>query len=282
MKSVLFGITIIGFLFSCGNNQEKLMDQNTQAQIDSSAIKISSDTTLVNIPNVYSEVDTNNYVKILKTGFYHEDEIWENVESGIWYEIFNDPIEDDREVTYFLGETEIIATRVYDPVVDEDESIQTGWEISREGMVENVLFIQGIKLDENKTLINVPIPNAELLPGDSLAFKYGDENYKLFATGTIIWDDHTSIYTVAEDYKLFFTTIKNGQRITELLVEHENFDDAMVSIIFIGDIDGDGFPDLILDTARHYNVDNPTLYLSGDADENQLLQVVGWHRSVGC
>ncbi len=53
-------------------------------------------------------------------------------------------------------------------------------------------------------------------------------------------------------------------------------------VLFAGDLDGDGFPDLIIDTINHYNGSRPTLYLSKPARGNDLLKIMGWHVSVGC
>jgi hypothetical protein len=84
------------------------------------------------------------------------------------------------------------------------------------------------------------------------------------------------------NYKLYLTASRNGQSIIELLVAQPNFDDQMIKILFAGDIDGDGFLDLIIDTSRHYNSTIPTLYLSKPAAGGHLVKPVGQHETVGC
>jgi hypothetical protein len=59
-------------------------------------------------------------------------------------------------------------------------------------------------------------------------------------------------------------------------------DDAPTAVLFAGDLDGDGRLDLIIDTSEHYNVAQPTLFLSGAAATGELLRAVGRHRRTGC
>ncbi|MGY4515007.1 hypothetical protein [Lysobacter sp. HA18] len=59
-------------------------------------------------------------------------------------------------------------------------------------------------------------------------------------------------------------------------------DDATPSLLFAGDLDHDGRLDLILDTTDHYNVSEPTLYLSSGAEPHALVRKVASHSSTGC
>ena len=56
----------------------------------------------------------------------------------------------------------------------------------------------------------------------------------------------------------------------------------MTSIIFSGDIDGDGLLDLVIDLSNHYNVSNPALFLSKPATSDNAVKLVGQHLRVGC
>lgn len=59
-------------------------------------------------------------------------------------------------------------------------------------------------------------------------------------------------------------------------------DDASPALLFAGDLDRDGRLDLILDATDHYNVGQPTLYLSSHARDGELVRAVAVHTSVGC
>lgn len=59
-------------------------------------------------------------------------------------------------------------------------------------------------------------------------------------------------------------------------------DDGRVKLLFAGDLDRDGQLDLIFDTSDHYNVMQPTLFLSTQAQPGELVHEVARHRAVGC
>ncbi len=59
-------------------------------------------------------------------------------------------------------------------------------------------------------------------------------------------------------------------------------DDAWPHLRWAGDIDRDGQLDLLIDTSDHYNVSQPTLFLSSQAKKDQLVGVAALLRSVGC
>ncbi|WBA44174.1 hypothetical protein [Hymenobacter canadensis] len=88
--------------------------------------------------------------------------------------------------------------------------------------------------------------------------------------------------TAVQDYSLFFSARVGGTETRQLLVTHPAFDDEMIDILFVGDLDGDSIPDVIINKSNHYNVTNPALFLSKPAGKGTLLKEVGEHRSIGC
>jgi hypothetical protein len=58
--------------------------------------------------------------------------------------------------------------------------------------------------------------------------------------------------------------------------------DAPAEVLFAGDLDRDGRPDLVIDLTDHYNVARPTLLLSSQAAAGQLVGVAAVFESVGC
>lgn len=59
-------------------------------------------------------------------------------------------------------------------------------------------------------------------------------------------------------------------------------DDASPHLMFAGDLDRDGKLDLIFNATDHYNVSRPVLFLSGAAEDDELLHAVAEHNAVGC
>jgi hypothetical protein len=84
------------------------------------------------------------------------------------------------------------------------------------------------------------------------------------------------------NYKLFIQAQKQDSTLHQLIVAQPAFDDALITILWAGDLDGDQLPDLIIDTAAHYNAMSPTLFLSSEAEDTQLLKAVAIHTRVGC
>ena len=58
--------------------------------------------------------------------------------------------------------------------------------------------------------------------------------------------------------------------------------DAPVRILWAGDLDRDRRLDLLLDLSDHYNLAQPTLFLSADAPKGSIVIAVAKHRSTGC
>lgn len=58
--------------------------------------------------------------------------------------------------------------------------------------------------------------------------------------------------------------------------------DATAEVLFAGDLDRDGRLDLILEATDHYNVSRPTLLLSTQARDGQIVGRVAQYEAVGC
>ncbi len=56
----------------------------------------------------------------------------------------------------------------------------------------------------------------------------------------------------------------------------------MFAVLFVGDLDDDGIPDLIMDTSRKYSYSQLTLYLSSRSKWNEIYQVSAMNSISGC
>ncbi|MBI3133840.1 MAG: hypothetical protein HYZ14_04115 [Bacteroidetes bacterium] len=272
---VVFFIPACIALTACSQKSAGSSDTASAEPVIDTVTEPVVDSLTIDPPQTYSATDTNQYIKLISTGTFHSDELWDGVEQETWYGIYHDA------GAYFVEETAIRAARVNDPIVDETENERTGWEISDSHPGASLALISGLEFSESN-LPHVTAPDQELIPGDSLTFSFGDVNYALFASGTKITTADNPEYNQVENYKLFLSGTKDGETVTQLLVEHTNFDESMVNVLLIADLDKDGIPDMLLNNTRHYNVTNPTLYLSSGAGKNTLLQIVGWHYTTGC
>lgn len=215
-------------------------------------------------------------INILTTGIFHSDEVWDHAGNMKWIGLFKSPS------GYYLKETKLKSIHVYDPVLDEDESITTGWEVSTAEKDTNIILIQTLPYLKNRKIRSVPITKKYIYPGERVSFNYLGIDYSLSATGNKKKESDESDWYIVSDYKLYLTAKINGKPCKTLLTSQKVFDEAMVSLIFAGDLDGDGIVDILLDNSNHYNVTVPTLYLSRPAVKGQVVKSVGSHTSVGC
>jgi hypothetical protein len=75
-------------------------------------------------------------------------------------------------------------------------------------------------------------------------------------------------------YKLMLWADRRSQTLVESAV---GFDDAFPRVIWAGDLDRDGEIDLFMDTARHYQSIDYTLFLSSAAKDEEIVgQVARW------
>jgi hypothetical protein len=116
-------------------------------------------------------------------------------------------------------------------------------------------------------------PFSELLPGE--VFNFG--SFTLSATGN--YDEENNQYS---NYKLTLSGMKDSFHIEQEILFQEFFDDAMINFYWIGDLDQDGLPDMLIDTSHKYSYSNPTLFLSSQSHQNTLVKKVAETTRYGC
>lgn len=263
-------------LFSCHSNNAKTPAANTGTNVREHSTERELSTEVKEAPpadSVYKNypIDTIYPARILTTGEYHEDEVRKDDKLRNWYGLFM------NKDGYYLDSTPITTKNVEDPLGDEGN--KTGWEVKANHIDTALFLISGVEGLSGRKIGSVKIAKQEILPDESTTFSYNGITYTIYATGNKGPGGDSYITT---SYRLFIKATINGSRRQQLLVSIKEFDDAMIKILFAGDIDGDGFPDFILDTISHYNGARPTLYLSKPAGGEKLLKVMGMHVSVGC
>jgi len=274
-KISLFTILVSLVISSCSSSNAEEQEKKAAPKVLKSAtektklLPISEDTLTYLQPAEY-------IAKVLTEGAFHEDEVWKEAEKEDWYGLFQ------GKNNFYLQKTKIKTSRIPDPVMDGDDGTRTGWEVISTNQDTSLILIAGLEFLKNRQVDPFKLPKEDILPGEKLEFTYKDISYQLYATGSKRREAPNSDWYIVSNYKLFFSTIKNGKQVKQVLVQHADFDDEMINIIFAGDIDGDNLLDLIIDKSNHYNAVNPTLYLSKPAEKDKLVKEVGEHVSVGC
>lgn len=242
------------------NNEQEFEPEPIKEESESFDINsIEYDT--LNLP----KVSTNSAVKILTTSQFHKDEVWPEAVNQSWIGLFK------TDSASYLKVIQPNFERVKDVILDEGDEV-TGWKVTTDVEDKCILLITGLDLTEGE-IPTIDLQNTRPLPSDTINLNLENSSTSLVVTG---------IYNKGflANYKMNLLKPNEGKE--QIIVAKANFDDQMINILWAGDLDGDGKVDLIIDTARHYNVMTPTLFLSSQANEKSIVECVAMHRTLGC
>lgn len=206
---------------------------------------------------------------------YHNDEVKKEWQNKKWYAL----VKTGNRCA--IQEANISIQPGYDVIVDDDTSQKTGWEVRTDIVDTAIIHLSGIANIQEGIINDVQLPVEFVKVGDTTTFNFEGISYKLYASG-LNRNNNVDDFMNVVNYKMYLETTIDSKRIAQVIFAASKFDDAFPSIIFIGDIDKDGKPDILLNAVWHYNEFVPALYLSGERQEGQILQLVAIHSSVGC
>ncbi len=133
-----------------------------------------------------------------------------------------------------------------------------------------LVMIAGLSMYNNKPVQSAIEKPFEMLPDESLPFTSGDRTYTLQATCAN--SDFRESSTL-KDYYLYIS--QKGKPEKQQLLTISEVQGTVPEILFIGDIDGDGLPDLLINATSNYENRRLVLFLSSFAGEKELLHLVG-------
>jgi len=210
---------------------------------------------------------------VLMPGAFHGEEI--SATSGeTWLALMH------KEGRFYLEETVLTVEAVHDNMVDKPGE-KTGKKIITDKSDQNVLL-----LINNLELKTGPV-NGKTYPGhffknaEPVHIQFGGKPYHL----TMLVPEKVERETKSP---LEFSSTKKKQMLRSYYTRVMNDstyvfgDEGSVGIQWIGDLDGDNKPDLIMSLSDHYNVMETVLLLSSQAKEGQLVKEVAVFRGVGC
>lgn len=175
---------------------------------------------------------------------------------------------------YYTKETTVFTEKHFDPIMDEDSTQQTGLSLKLKDKDTSLFLINLSKYLKERKVPFYPLKKVAFAPGEKLKFKFLDLDYTIHATGKIVKDDGHLIY---KNYKLIIETHFNGQKRSSVLLAIDNYDSINFrdNLLFMGDIDGDGVLDILMDKGLEYYNFNTTLLLSRKRNVSELVQPVG-------
>ncbi|WP_295767410.1 hypothetical protein [uncultured Mucilaginibacter sp.] len=216
--------------------------------------------------------DAQGKFKLLTTGTFHHDEVAAGSETLTWYGLFK-----SKHGRYFISPAQIKIKQVKDDMVDEGVA-KTGWEVTTDVKDTCFFLLSGYTLSTHTVERLLPTAG-EMISGQVQKYQYNDVDYTLAAGGKKALKAN-AVYPFTS-YRLHCSVVKSGISYNDLLVAHSK-PDYGCTILFVGDVDGDSVPDLLVDTSGSENVMSITLYLSKPAEIGKLFKHAGTHTITGC
>jgi len=213
---------------------------------------------------------------IITPGNYHGDEIPDNMSTDNWWGIFI------KDGTYSVEKTTVSITNIHDAIID-NEGDTSGKKITANHNKSCYLLMNNINYLTEQNIDTLSTKPIVIHPKKPYSFQFNNNNYTLSSTAK----DYEPLnqegnFFAAEGYKLYLEKKTPESSTKQLLLFERFFDDNITTILFIGDIDGDTIPDFLIDTANKYGSTAPTLYLSKEANKEEILKIVSLHYSTGC
>lgn len=105
---------------------------------------------------------------------------------------------------------------------------------------------------------------------NTVEFKFNEDVYQFTATGKLketykYTDDESSEEKTFKNYENYKLYLQVNGKAKQMIFEQEGFSDTFVKLLFVGDLDGDGKLDFILDTPADYEQDVIRVFLSNGA-----------------
>ena len=192
-------------------------------------------------------------VSLLLPGSFHNDEVPADI-SRRWHALCH------TGSSWELTEVKVSVEAVHDPLLDRGKET-TGWLIST-SCADPLLFVNSdAGVFESGEVTPVLTMTGLMSPGSF--FHLGEDEF--------ISVDGTGVY---------YNSNGISQRLSDV---YENLYGEGVSIVWAGDLDGDGLTDIILDDCPHYAIyAGYRLFLSTCAETGELLGEVAEFMAISC
>ncbi len=227
------------------------------------------------------ETEAKFKIRLVEVGEgYHGDEI--EVKNGeTWLSLSR------QNENYFLSSEKVTVRRAFDSIVDdEDTNLETGKSVSISGGAASIFLLKNARqlkegevttlyehIDSDETTTVEEESLFSLKNGFTRTFTLGNEAYTLSVK--------RGKNKASED--IIALILENGTT-KQVLHSYRSFekDDYIGTLIWVGDIDRDGKPDLYLDLYLHDNAIYKNLFLSAPAEKGKLVKKVAVFTTTGC
>src|SRR6185436_15354073 len=198
-------------------------------------------------------------IQLLFSRSYHGDAI--SAKTGEeWFGLFS-----TRE-GYALHSCRIVVEAVHDPF-DARETDMTAKKVTVNGDPQPVFLVSGSEVFRDRDVNTLYFGRQRLTALHELSLDLDPQSAYVLSTSGDPVEGHESF----ANFKVMLSTGKTKQVVATIPYTDE---DGPPLLLWAGDLDGDGKLDLLLDLTNHYNVSEPTLFLSSRAQQGKLLSKV--------
>lgn len=223
-------------------------------------------------------------VVLLTPGQFHTEEV-DAVSGSGWLALYPAEGSDEPHLSSVTVEVE----PVFDAVVDA-EGEATGKRVSVDGDGPEPLLLLTGPHGLRPGPVTAADPSSGYFSGlDAFTLRLEDETYQL---GFRFTDDEELPPPAPSGWHDAILVLRYGS-VEQTLVEMQLWrepesgslyfgNEGWPGVLWAGDLDRDGRLDLFLDLTDHYNVMQPTLFLSSAAAAGEMVGQVASHMSAGC
>lgn len=255
----------LGLLLACGGEEQSTETDSTEEEV----VEVETqEETSIELPPI--DLSKDYQADIFMPGNYHGEEVPEDMEDKEWWGVFN-----TGGKTCVLEPANLTVESVHDAMMDS-EGEQSGKSVGAENEGDLILLISGLDFLFEHEFGDGTIGNPRIEGGSQRMFAREGAQYRFISKADI---DENGYVT---NYHLTYEMTKDEETVAQEIAFIEGFDDAVPTVLFIGDIDGDGIADLLIDLSYKYSFSQPTLFLSRPAAEGDLVKQVGSYTWFGC
>ena len=177
---------------------------------------------------------------------------------------------------YVMKNCKITKTNIFDSECNDVPFIEPTLDIR-----ENILFLFENLSAKEKDNMTTAFADFKFWANRKKEFTFNGIPYSLESEGTVLSSSESDeeYFENIRNYKLYF---KSGNK-SQCIIQMKYFVDTITEIRYIGDIDDDGKPDLIISSPDHYESNRILLFLSSMAEGDDLIKLVSITAdSFGC
>ncbi len=261
---ILVLLVILGIISSCNRGSETQSQTDTTMGFDTAAF-------LKKLPELIEyPLEFDSKSKMVSINDYFSESQAESFNQSDWKAL----IYDSTSQLYSLKS--VLSGENFEASVDVSEDGKVGYQfvnIAKEKQ-KTVYLFDNPWLKKELSHVKNWVNGELLLEGnETFDFAMGGKNYQLKATDRqLVVDGRQGSY----DYRLYLHQLQNNEISKTVQLSYIPwFDDGQVRILFIGDLDGDQKPDVILDNAYKYTESGISgiLFLSSAADGNLVKPI---------